>query len=154
MVGAKENPFWDKWLADYLATLSIDKWLGDDTKIKPGDVVILKLEYMEKNRWRLPRILTIPRTKDCKHDFASIRLPSGSVVTRSVKQLALLEPCTIRLRCQWQEQKSVQSPNPKMLLMRGVRSVEERVENEPEVLLHDPIRQKMSLNCKTHNPEN
>ena len=35
------NHFWDKWQADYLATLSIDrKWLGDDTKIKPGDVVI------------------------------------------------------------------------------------------------------------------
>ena len=37
------NHFWDKWQADYLATLSIDKkWLGDGTKIKPGDVVILK----------------------------------------------------------------------------------------------------------------
>ena len=29
------NHFWDKWQADYLATLSIDKkWLGDDTKIR------------------------------------------------------------------------------------------------------------------------
>ena len=54
MVGAEENlnHFWDKWQADYLATLSIDKkWLGDDTKIKPGDVVILKPESMEKNQW-------------------------------------------------------------------------------------------------------
>ena len=40
------NYFWDKWQADYIATLSIDKkWLGDDTKIKPGDVVILKRQY-------------------------------------------------------------------------------------------------------------
>ena len=51
------NHFWDKWQADYLATLSIDKkWLGDDTKIKSGDVVILKPESMEKNQWRLARI--------------------------------------------------------------------------------------------------
>ena len=50
--------FWDKWQADYLTTLSIDKkWLGGDTKIKPGEVVILKPESMEKNPqnqgWRI-----------------------------------------------------------------------------------------------------
>ena len=50
------NHFWDKWQADFLATLSIDKkWFGDNTKIKSGDVkhgdvVILKPESMEKNQ--------------------------------------------------------------------------------------------------------
>ena len=59
------NHFWDKWRVDYLARLSIDrKWLGDDTKIKPRDVVILKSESMEKNQWRLTRILNIHKTKD------------------------------------------------------------------------------------------
>ena len=69
-------------------------------------MVILKPESMEKNQWRLARILNIHKTKDGEYDSASIRLPSGSVVTRSVKQLALLEPCAIKLERQWQEQKS------------------------------------------------
>ena len=134
------NHFWDKWQADYLATLSIDKkWLGDDTKIKPGDVVILKPESMEKNQWRLARILNIHKTKDGEYDSASIRLPSGSVVTRSVKQLALLEPCAIELERQWQEQKSVQSLDPEVPLTRGVRSVGEHVESEPAVVRPTPM---------------
>ena len=41
------------------------------------------------------------------YDSASIWLPSGSGVTRSVKQLALLEPCAIELERQWQEQKVI-----------------------------------------------
>ena len=41
------NHFWDKWQADYLDK----KWLDDDTKIKPEDMVILKPESMEKNQW-------------------------------------------------------------------------------------------------------
>ena len=49
-----------------------NKWLDDDTKIKPGDVVILKPEYMEKNQWRLARILNIHKTKDGEYDSASI----------------------------------------------------------------------------------
>ena len=85
------NNFWDKWQADYLTTLSIDKkWLVNDTKIKPGDVVILKPESMGKNQWRLTRILNIHKTKDGEYDSASIQLPSGSVVSWSVKQLGTL----------------------------------------------------------------
>ena len=69
--------------------------------------------------------------------MASIRLPSGSVVTRSVKQLALLERCAIELERQWQEQKSVQSPE--VPLTRGVRSVGEHVESEPAVVRPTPM---------------
>ena len=58
-------------------------------------------------------------------------LPSGLVVTQSVKQLALLETFAIELKRQWQEQKSVQSPDPEVPLMLGVQSVEEHAESEP-----------------------
>ena len=52
MARADHHHFWDKWQADDLATLSIDKkCIGDDTKIKLGGVVILKPEYIEKNQW-------------------------------------------------------------------------------------------------------
>ena len=92
---------------------------------------------MEK-KWRLARILNIHKTRDGKYDSASIRLPSGSVVTRSVKQLALLEPCAIELERQWQEQKSVQSLDPEVPLTRGVQSVEEHIESEPAVVRLTP----------------
>ena len=79
---------------------------------------------MEKNQWRLARILNIHKTKDGEYDSASIRLPSGLIVTRSVKQLALLEPCTIELERQWQEQKSVQSLDPEVPLTRACGMLE------------------------------
>ena len=84
MVGAL-NHFWDNWQADYLTTLSIDKkWLGDDTKVKPKDVVVLKPDSMEKNQWHFARILNIHKIKDGEYNSASIWLPSGSVVTQWV----------------------------------------------------------------------
>ena len=115
---------------------------------------------MEKNQWRLARILNTHKTKDGEHDSASIRLPSGSVVTRSVKQLALLEPCAIELERQWQEQKSVQCLDPEVPLTRGVRRVEvtRRWCGRPQrladlVLQYDPTCRHTHLNRKTRNPE-
>ena len=133
------NHLWDKWKADYLATLSFyKKWLGDDTKVKLWDVVILKPDSIEKNQWQLARILNIHKTKDGEYDSSSIWLPSGSVVTRSVKQLAPLEPCVVELERQWQEQKSVQSLDPELPLTWGVRNVEEHIESEPVGGAADP----------------
>ena len=85
--------FWAKWQADYLSTLSIDKkWLdGDQTVILPGDVVILKPETLEKGQWRLARITDVHKNLDGVVTTASVRLPSGTVFTRTLRQIALLE---------------------------------------------------------------
>ena len=91
--------FWSKWQADYLSTLSVDKkWLhGDQTVIKPGDVVILRPETLEKGQWRLARIMDILKNLDGVVATASVRLPSGTVYSRALRQIALLEPSYSRL---------------------------------------------------------
>ena len=91
--------FWSKWQSDYLNTLSVDnKWLKDDqTMIKAGDVVILKPETLEKNQWRIARIMDVHKNLNGVPTTASVKLPSGTVLTRTLRQLALLEPSYIAL---------------------------------------------------------
>ena len=91
--------FWSKWQAEYLSTLSINKkWLhGDQTVIKPGDVVILRPETLEKGQWRLARVMDIHKNLDGIVTTASVKLPSGTIFSRTLRQIALLEPSCIRL---------------------------------------------------------
>ena len=93
----------------------------------------------------LERGRLVKKNKDGEYDSSTIRLPSGSVVTRSVKQLALLEPCAIELERQWQEQKSVQSLDPEVPLLGSTLKVNLRWYGRPQwladlVLQHDPTR--------------
>ena len=91
--------FWSRWQSDYLSTLSIDrKWLHDDhTMIKPGDVVILKPETLEKGQWRLARVMDVHKNLDGVVTTASVRLPSGVIFSRTLRQIALLETSYERL---------------------------------------------------------
>ena len=93
------NQFWSKWQKDYLTTLSIDKkWSKDErTVIKPGDVVILKPETLEKGQWRLARVMDIHKNLDGVVTTASVKLPSGTVFTRTLRQIALLESACVEL---------------------------------------------------------
>ena len=59
--------------------------------IKPGDIVILKPETLEKGQWRLARITDVHKNLDGVLTTASVRLPSGTVFTRTLRQIALLE---------------------------------------------------------------
>ena len=116
--------FWSRWQADYLSTLSIDKkWLeNDQTMIKPGDVVILKPETLEKGQWRLARIMDVHKNLDGFVTTASVRLPSGVILSRTLRQIALLEPAHSRQEATLAvtEESPVPSPCP----AREVRSGE------------------------------
>ena len=85
--------FWDKWQKEYLATLSVDsKWAkGHSSVIKPGDVVIIKPETLGKNQWRIARVTEVHKNLDGLMTTATVRLPSGTVLKRTLRQLALLE---------------------------------------------------------------
>ena len=121
--------FWKKWQADYLTTLSIDKkWLGDNTMIKPGDVVILRPETLEKNQWRLARIVDIHKNPDGIATTASVRLPNRTVLTRTLRQLALLEPAAVELERQVAVKD--QSPVIRVPQGRGMRNDLEHVEGD------------------------
>ena len=91
--------FWKQWQAEYLNTLSIDKkWIdGDNPVIKPGDVVILRPETLEKGQWRLARVTGIHKNLDGVVKTALVRLPTGTEFTRTLQQVALLEPAACEL---------------------------------------------------------
>ena len=114
--------FWSRWQADYLSTLSIDrKWLkSDNTVIQPGDVVILKPETLEKGQWRLARITAVHKNLDGIVTTASVRLPSGVTFSRTLRQIALLEPNCSRMETVPSVQE--ESPVPSSCPGREVRS--------------------------------
>ena len=116
--------FWSKWQADYLSTLSIDrKWLeNDQTTIKPGDVVILKPETLEKGQWRLARIVDVHKNLDGFVTTASVRLPSGVIFSRTLRQIALLESTYSKLETS--AAVTEESPVPSPCPVREVRSGE------------------------------
>ena len=85
--------FWDRWQSEYLATLSVDrKWAkGQSSVIKPGDVVTLKPETLGKNQWRIARVMEVHKNLDGLITTATVKLPNGTVLKRTLRQLALLE---------------------------------------------------------------
>ena len=135
------NHFWEKWQNDYLTTLSIDrKWPGIESKVKPGDVVILRPETLEKNQWRLARITEIHRDLNGIATTATVRLPIPRdkrnkdedyyvTLTRTLRQMALLEPSAIEM----ERQTAVTSQSPTESTSQGgdVRSDKEHAESIP-----------------------
>ena len=85
--------FWDRWQSEYLATLSVDsKWVkGHSSVIKPGDVVTIKPETLGKNQWRIARVMEVHKNRDGLMTTATVKLPNGTVLQRTLRQLALLE---------------------------------------------------------------
>ena len=85
--------FWDKWQSEYLATLSVDsKWAkGHSSVIKAGDVVTLKPETLGKNQWRIARVMEVHKNLDGLITTATVKLPNGTVLKRTLRQIALLE---------------------------------------------------------------
>ena len=82
----------ERWRGEYLQALSVEsKPKHDDLAIKAGDVVLLKPKTLEKNQWRLARVDSVQRNPDGVVATATVRLPSGQFVKRSLKQIALLE---------------------------------------------------------------
>ena len=124
--------FWSKWQSDYLNTLSVtNKWLQKDpTILKVGDVVILKPETLEKNQWRIARITDLHRNLDGVLTTATVLLPSKAVLTRTLRQIALLEPAFLE---QGNPTKPVTEETPEQPLpnQEEVRSESGHAESSP-----------------------
>ena len=129
--------FWSRWQADYLNTLSVDKkWLSGDqtTMLKTGDVVILKPETLEKGQWRLARIVDVHKNLDGVVTSALVKLPSGVVYSRSMRQIALLEPSISEMEHHdvlHEERSGDLSPEH----VENVRSEEGHAESDPDIPL-------------------
>ena len=126
--------FWAKWQSDYLSTLSItNKWLEQDqTLLKVGDVVILKPETLEKNQWRLARIVDLHRNLDGVLTSATVRLPSKTLLTRTLRQMALLEPAYLERDNPTTVPDTEELPEQPPLTPEEVRSEQGHVESQPE----------------------
>lgn len=87
------NHFWSRWYKEYLQELKVDKkWSKHNVvELKIGDVVLIKPDATEKNAWKLARIQDVRRNADKVVSTVTLRLPSGQIVARSVRQVALLE---------------------------------------------------------------
>ena len=59
--------------------------------IKAGDVVTLKPENLGKNQWRIARIMEAHNNQDGLMTSATVKLPNGTVLKRTIRQIALLE---------------------------------------------------------------
>ena len=60
-----QNHFWERWQAEYLQALSIEpRSKHDNLSVKPGDVVLLKPDTLEKNQWRLARVVSVQSNQD------------------------------------------------------------------------------------------
>ena len=56
-----------------------------------------KPETLEKNQWRIARITDLHRNLDGVPTTATVLLPSKAVLTRTLRQIALLEPAYLEL---------------------------------------------------------
>ena len=88
------STFWKRWKHDYLDQLSIPKkWAkNSENRIKEGDVVILKEETLEKNTWNLARVVSKHTDRNGNITKVDVKTPKKQILTRTVRQIALLEP--------------------------------------------------------------
>ena len=85
--------FWKSWTKDYLETLSVSKkWnKPEHVDFKVGDVVLLKEDTLKKNSWSLARITQVHRNSSNAISWVQVRTPKQTSLTRSVRQVSLLE---------------------------------------------------------------
>ena len=86
---AYTNLFWERWLSEYLPTLSPrTKWTNKQQNFAVGDLVIVRNKNTPKSHWLLARILAIYPGDDGIIRTVKIQTPSGEFVRPS--QLLLL----------------------------------------------------------------
>ncbi|XP_064469621.1 uncharacterized protein LOC135384345 [Ornithodoros turicata] len=92
MLKAKEL-FWKRWRYEYLLQLRSAHVTASPTqsRFKKGDVVVLQEDNVRPPFWKLGRIAKLIRGRDGLVRACSVRLASGTTVTRPVQRLCRLE---------------------------------------------------------------
>ena len=87
------NMFWKRWIREYLPTLQLrHKWVKLEDNLQMGDLVLVMDENTPRRQWPLGRITkTRP---DRQGNVRSVEvLSKGSIKTRPISKLCLLEAC-------------------------------------------------------------
>ena len=88
---ARINHFWKVFRRDYLSLLhSRAKWRKTTDNLKIGDLVILADEKVERNQWKMGRIVGTP-TSDGHVRKAEIMTADGKIVQRDRVKIVKME---------------------------------------------------------------
>ena len=85
--------FWKKWQTEYLLDAQATKFVRNkaEPNLKVDQVVLLRETTKHRNEWRLARITALVPGPDGLVRQVHVRVPSGLILIRHVKDLALLE---------------------------------------------------------------
>ena len=85
------NAFWNAWSSEYLALLhSRSKWTKTKDDMAVGDLVIITDETLQRNSWKLGRVITIDKTGSHVRR-ATVKRGDGKVLLKDRSKLVLLE---------------------------------------------------------------
>lgn len=91
MVQKMKRDFWKSWTAEYLNKLQQRyKWKSRQENIKIGDLVLLKEENINPNKWPLARVSEVYPAKDGAVRVVTIKQPGGTTLKRPVTKLVML----------------------------------------------------------------
>jgi hypothetical protein len=129
------SSFWSRWLKDYLEQLSVNRrWTkADQIALKEGDVVILKPETLKKNQWNIGRITEIIQNDVGTISEIKVKTTKGSSVTRTIRQIALLEPCLDEAEVE-RDRITIQSDGVPELSDGGLKGGGQHPDGQPPVL--------------------
>lgn len=85
------NVFWDRWRKEYLHSLqSRSKWNKVERNFQVNDVVLVKDEDCQRNRWPMGIVCETFPSKDNLVRSVNVRFSSGSILKRPITKLVLI----------------------------------------------------------------
>ena len=91
------NMFWRMWRKEYLLRFDVaKKWVKpQDNRLDIGDVVVIVDPDSLRNDWRLAKVVEPTFSKSGKLSGAKVRTANGKVLTRHLRNLAMLESSAV-----------------------------------------------------------
>ena len=78
------NMYWNRWLREYIPTLT-PRWLQQTRHIKVGDLVVIKSKYFPQNHWPMRRgIETVAGNDDSTRSIKVQTLPTRQIHVRGI----------------------------------------------------------------------
>ncbi|RUA04970.1 MAG: hypothetical protein DSY43_05555 [Gammaproteobacteria bacterium] len=93
-----QNHFWDRWMREYLPSLTVrQKWTEEMKPLKENDVVLITDDNVSRGHWRLGKVVqTFPGTDGLTRTVRI--LTKRGLVNRPVQRLHLLEEYKVTQR--------------------------------------------------------
>ena len=85
------DTFWRRWIRIYLPSLQTrSKWFRKTRNLKPGDVVIIASDVLNRSHWPLGRVTAVHPSTDGIVRKVTLKTKAGEVL-RDIRRLCLLE---------------------------------------------------------------